>query len=375
MAIVNAQNSETANGNGLDAFFPKTTPGAGVVQRELECLQGLTRNGIYGGRYGVLTSKKASEMIKLLAPILEERFKKFGITQKERPFFYAQMIAESGAMTMLSETKKPTALGNDSINQLLTAVEGDSDFRPRLGAKTSANWGEHRGKGLMQISRCDNLISVVHYLDQLYSGLDPKWRSYWLIDLCKEEKRRGLPQSSECRKAMGDKAKNGKYQIAEVCKDIHISTFQREYDGRDLGRVSGRKNSGDGEIGPGYNTHLYDILKKPYRLGMVGGHFKDPKSKQEISSEQLMVDASLAYWRGKCGKVAADLGVEKIGNSRWCKEFAEQADGEIKNDPRLSSRRDLLHATLCISKCVHGSLSDWQRRFELTSRATVCVGR
>lgn len=287
-----------------------------VVRAELACLQKEGKKG-----EDLITRPDATAMMNLLSPHLEAGFRKFGLGGRERALFYSQVIEESGAFTTMTESKSYAHQpGADPIGQLTVAAIYDRQFAGHKGAKKSKHFGQFRGRGLLQISGCENYLSVIHYLNLMDKGQPPVWRSGWRYQ-----------QDGQ------------NISIGTVCSDEDLAKFARQYN--DKFRM---------------NADLYGILDNPARLAMVGAQLTDPMSKKTVPSEQVLVESSLAFWRGQCGKT-----LEHVADPQRLKNY----------DPCRSYASDdyFDHATKCLTKCVKGSTGDYERRSRWLKTAMACV--
>lgn len=312
----------------LDEFF-SLPPSAGAqndVEKELQCIQFQTKD-----KKEHIAQAKATKMIHLLAGPLDESFKRFKVGTFERAMFYAQTIEESGGFTMLSESAQIASNGPDPLAHVIHATANDAYFQPgakvkseKFKANASSQYGEFRGRGLLQISRCDNFLSVIHYLNQLYAGKIPEWKSDWKLT---DSAGNTQPLSVKCSKE----------QLKEFA-----SEYRRTY---------------------GMNANLYGALDDPMHFAMIGSELKDPVTLKKISSERFMVDSSLAYWRGRCGKSVRDASdVKRITEDGPCAKFAS-----TKNEEPLAI------AVKCITQCVHGTTDGWERRLAFMNSALRCA--
>lgn len=314
-----ADRTATAD-DSLDSFFPVPSAQAtNNVHRELECIQFRTQDS-----KELFKSKQASEMIRKLSPEMVEAFKRFNMSGMERAFFYSQMLEESAGMTILAETKNMKAIGYDPMDALIADVANEPAFKERKGATTSNEFGKFRGRGLIQISRCDNYLSIIHYLNQKYSkdkalSTQPEWKGAWEIT-----------------------AKDKTKTLGAVCSPEDIRDFSDWY------RTKTKMN-----------PNLYGALEDPRHFSMLDSEFLDPGGKKKISSERFMLDANMAFWRGHCGKLVDNvMSFERIKDFEPCKKFAD-ADY-------------LVHATKCLTKCVKGKTDGWERRLRWLKEAMLC---
>jgi hypothetical protein len=288
------------------------TPGPNTtsVERELDCIKFQLKD-----KPSPLTSRPAAEILQQLYEPLEQGFKDFHFTPTERALFYSQVLAETMGFTQLTEAKNFSTAGADAIGQV---VDGDSNtkfFRgPSKNSKShkSTQMGDFRGRGLLQITGCDNYLSVIHYLNLLYSHKTPYWQTYWIL---------------------GD----NDTQITSVCGPNEIKLIKDHY-------PSFNKDSKT------FHADLYGVLSEPRKLASLKESLEDPLTKKHIASEKLMVDASMAYWRGKCDSVV---------------------DG-INDDPKLL-KSSVSQIAQNLTKCVRGSTTaGWKEREEWLKFALGC---
>ncbi|NJL25651.1 MAG: hypothetical protein HC902_11080 [Calothrix sp. SM1_5_4] len=307
----------TANGGppNFDALFPRPASDAvNDVQKELECIRDLTAN-----KGELIKSPQSAEMIKHLAPVIQDAFQRFNVKGIERALFYSQALEESGALTVLSESTKYGIAGRDAIGNVIVSAINDPLYRARPGAKASREFGIYRGRGLIQISRCDNYLSIIHYLNLLYAGRKPEWKAYWEV-----------------------KGTKGKREIKEVCSKEDVADASAHY-----------------RTQYGMNPNLYGAFEDPMRFAMIDGELTDPMSKKTIASEKFMLDATLAYWRGRCGET-----VDRSADRAALKTYAACS--------QFQSEDYLTHASKCLTRCIKGSISGWERRMAWLKLALRC---
>lgn len=178
--------------------------------------------------------------------------------------------------------------------------------------------------GLVPFSGCGNFISVVHYLNLMNANKTPEWKQDWTYKDATGASRR----------------------ITDQCSKEQLKAFASEYR-----RIYGK------------DVNLYGAIDNPARFAVVGESLKDPISGKTIASEQFMTDASLAQWRGKCGKVvygASDI--NGLGAGGPCAEFTKGDNADL-----------LVAAVKCVTQCVHGSIKGWQKRLEYMKAALSCA--
>lgn len=301
----------------FDEFFYKPSADDRTkVQKELKCIQAKTDGG-----QELIKTPQATQMIKRLSPYLQDGFDRFNMGGFERAFFYSQALEESGAFTMLSERKNMEVVGGDAIGNMIVNDSNDKFFKEKKGAKASREFGVYRGRGLVQISGCDNYISTINYLNQVYNQKEPRWNAYWYI------------------------TENGNRKvITTTCTEAEKDKLINQY-------AATHQNM---------NANLYGAFKDPSRLSMIGGEFTDPLSRKKIDSEKLMVDSSLAFWRGKCGETARYAATKaSLDTYAPCAPYA--------NADYLS------HAVRCLTKCIRGTDSGWERRLKWMKVALLCA--
>jgi hypothetical protein len=305
---------------------PSYRPPVDVVRGELNCIRSKA------SPKDDIATPDAAKMIEILAQPLENAFRKFKVSRLERALFYSQALEESGGFTTLNERPvyKNKANADDPIGHLaLAALDDvhkvkDKNEDRAARAKRALQYKEFRGKGLMQLSRCDNYLSVIHYLNQMNAGKTPVWKPYW-----------EYPVSDKIlvfKKVVDGKTiterKRDLKQISQVCTPEQRKLVAAEY-----------------ERETGMNANLYGAWDEPQKFAMLGADFTDPLSKKTISSEKFMVESSLAIWRGSCGKA-----VNVAANS-----------ARLKQDPLCADFKDedyAVHATRCVTNCIRGNIKD-----------------
>lgn len=305
----------------LESPLAKTSRHAGNdVEQELLCIRDKTE-----GKLEFIKQKQALEMIKRLAKPLQAGFKKFGFSSLARAQYYAQAIEESGGFTQLSEAKKFAKAGDDPVGHLIVNHYNDEDFKVNKAsaaatAFASHSYGEFRGRGLIQITGCDNYLSIIHYLNQMYAGQTPHWKAYW-----------DYPAGENKRK-----------QIGAVCTKEQQRRIQAEY--------WNTQNM---------NPNLYGAFMEPMNFAAIGMKLKDPVSKKTIDSEEFMVDASLAYWEGRCGERARNAtSQEKLAAFAPCDGFKGEYLDQVSK---------------CLTECIKGNTKGWEKRRAWLKKALVCM--
>lgn len=307
----------------FNELVPNTAPAATVVERELECVRLHTDDG-----REMIKSRAASEMIHRLAPYMEDGFKAFKFSLFEKAAFYAQSIEESGGFTQLAEAGKRKSYareGADPIGHMISIEDNNGLFEQKKGAVKSRQFGVFRGRGLVMISRCDNYLSTAHYLNDLYSGKPPAWKTYWEIKTGKDPKTK----------------KDIMEQIGTVCSEKELKAYKDQY------LMTYKRNA-----------NIYGVLEDPMRFAMIGWELTDPVTKKKMASEKFMVDASIAFWRGKCADhVDHAMDQKKLATFDKCAEF---------KGPYMD------WAAKCLTKCIKGSTEGWERRAMWMKRALLC---
>ena len=284
------------------------------VLAELECIRQFA-----GPEQAMIRSNKAWRLAEKIAPELESAFNDFKFTGKERALFYSQVLAETGGLTQLSETKNFDD-ASSGMNQMFSNIVNEPQFGGASGAKASANLGEFRGRGLVQITRCDNIVSTLHFINLRERHRPPVWKSDWKYKVGAEE-----------------------FQIGSFCTPEQKKAFGADYRQRF-----------------GMDANLYNALHEPGRLAMTDAVWQDPISLRKISSERLLVHASMAYWRGRCGRwVDNSLSPEMLNGFDLCKKFAG------------GSYMD--HVSKCLTYCVRGTVDGWQERRRWMDLAQMCA--
>ena len=299
----------------FDEFFHTPTVAATEpVLREFECIRSKVDSA-----HSLIRQPRAWSMIKKFSGRLEKSFQKLGFTDFERALFYSQILAETGGFTHFSETKDFKA-GQSPMEQLVADVLDDARFEAKKDAKKSAEFGQCRGRGLVQVSRCDNLISAIHYMNLEERGREPKWLSDWTYKVAGQERR-----------------------ITTTATPEDIKAFESEY-----------------RMRFGMDADAYGVLREPRRASMTDVVWQDKTTQKSISSEQLMVNISMAYWRGRCGPVLRNVVTpNRLAEYELCQKFAGGSYLE--------------HAIKCLTYCVRGTTDGWQERLKWMGFAMACV--
>jgi len=289
-----------------------------AVKQQLKCIRSKAKKG------ELFANPNAEKMIERLAPALENGFYKFKMSPLERALFYSQVIEESGGMLHFTENKDYKNPAKDPLTALFQAAASDEAFKAKKGATHSAQFGDFRGRGLIQVSRCDNYISALHYMNLMNAGKKPEWKPYWEYVVHAK-----VPE---------------KKKIGTVCSPQEIKAVEAQY----------RKNYGT-ELDP------YGVFENPMKMAMIDGVLQDSKGKNMIVSEQFMVEASLSFWRGKCNDVVVNtVDRNRLATYEPCREFADK-DYNV-------------HASKCITKCVKGRIDGWEKRMRWLEIAWGCLG-
>lgn len=298
---------------------------ANTVETELLCIRNKTEN-----KLEMIKMPAAEEMIKHMAPYLQKGFDHYNETALGRALFYSQAIEESGGFTQVAEAVTLNRQGADPIAHEITDAENDITLTKFTGTKpppASMKLAGHRGRGLLQLTGCANYLSVTHYLNQQYSGeSEPVWRQHW----------------PDWKDSAGQTVQ---LEPAARCSSKQLHSFEKMYNNKYSDR--------------GWHANLYGALHEPQNFSRLGFEFTDPVSKKKISSEKLMVDGSLAYWRGQCGEtVRAASDPAKLKVYRGC---------ENHRDSDYVS-----WAARCVTACIKGSSNGWQKRAQWLRKALAC---
>lgn len=321
--------------------------------RELTCIRSKAEKG------SLFASCVAGENIKLLAPFLQDAFDRVKMGPRERSLFYSQILVESSYLTKFAETQdhtpracqegadsKPVApkdcfkveeTGDAAIRDIIAISEDDTKFGQRKGARHSRNFGEFRGRGLIQLTRCDNYLSVIDYLNKQYRGQsNPDWQPAWHT-------------GAEQKKSN---------QLGAVCEKDELDAMMKRYSDVHQGKMS---------------LNLYDAIENPNNFGMPRTDLKDAPSEaypssgdklmRSITGEKFMVDSAMAYWRGRCGDaIKSFITNPKNGRSVYC-------------PPGREAMTENEALTKCMTGCIKGigSMESWEKRKHWYERAQECV--
>lgn len=329
-----APNSFEGISNSLDADFFKKNQ-MGDVSQELRCMQSQAESG------SLFSQNAAKRQIEIFAPHLQQAFRKLKMGPKEKALFYSQILVESSFFTQFSETKnhdstrtnEDTPDKNLAMNALVKTLVQDDNFSQRKGATHSSEFGQFRGRGLIQLTGCDNYLSTLDYLNKQYRDKEPSWQPYWY--------------------ASKEKNPDEKDQIGSVCSEKQLEKMKSIYE---------QKN-------PGQSLDLFGALSNLSLMGIPGTRFKDNRLNRTIASEQFMVDMALAYWRGRCGELAnKTIRAPKSWGSQYCPSIPDRSK---MTDDEVISR--------CTTKCVRGVEGSaklpggWGERNKWFLRAQKCV--
>lgn len=235
----------------------------------------------------------ATQIFTKLSPMLDQAFNKMGFAPLERALFLSQAIEETGGFTQLSESKSFTNQGDSALGHLASAITNDGLFSQRAGAKSSHEFGVFRGRGLLQISRCDNFFTVVHYLNQYYRGgksEDLRWQSHWEIDEAQTRREIASVQKEIRDSSNAAKLERLRTRMAQLEKTKTANTLNEVCTPRQIAKMKDQYRERYG-----MDANLFGLLDDPKRFAQLGMEFTDPVSGKHIDSEQLMVDSSLAY--------------------------------------------------------------------------------
>lgn len=282
----------------------------------------------------LITHAASIKNVERIAPYLDRAFDQYKFSPLERALFISQVIEETGGFSTLNESKKNYGRpGLDSIGQMVNSRDDDDRFKCNPKKGNSANFGPFRGRGLIQVSRCDNYFSVLHSVNQMHDGKEPlrgsenpvEWRADWKYQIgTKKEKRE----------------KKGKTVYVDVpvyqemgscCPREHWQRMMAKYQ-QDFGRP----------VDP------YGVFDDPLKIGMTGAEFDNGRG-GKIASEQLMVESSIAFWRGGCAATTHHVvDRERLESFERCKDL---------KDPDYTK-----FATRCILRCVNPGSGDWEKR-------------
>lgn len=316
----------------LDSRWP-VPQGNGYVKEEILCIRNKA------AKTDLIKREDAEQMILALAPAMEEGFKKANISRLERALIYSQAIQETGGFTILNEaTGYKTKIGASGIAHLAKAAADDEAFKGVIGSENSRSLGEYRGKGIFQVTGCENYLSLIDYMNQIEAeksgGAKPRWRSGWQYQ---------VGEKIEGGKKVRDMRPTPTFCPPEIRRPI-----ADEYERR-------TKMQAD----------LYGAWSAPEKFGMLDAKFTDQLTKEEKASEQFMVDASMAYWRGNCGETVATVSnSQKLMNEKTlCQALRKDGDDYAA------------YATRCLTKCIKGDTDSSDKRERWLRIAISCLNK
>lgn len=334
--------------NALDASFFADQQNSAAF-KELNCLRAKAPKGHTFAHCSV------EARIKMLAPFMQTAFDREKMGPKERALFYSQILVESSYLTKFAETKdhtldkcddklnKPKSAATSGVDSdemalrdIISMSEDDTKFKEVKGATHSSNFGQFRGRGLIQLTRCDNYLSVLHYLNLQYRGQNPYWQPSWHTG--KEQKKSN--------------------QLGAVCSQNELEDMMEYYSDKYQKKMS---------------LNLYNAIENPMYFGAPGMDLTDKATKESpaksdklnmsITGEKFMVDVAMAYWKGRCGEDVRKFIVNpQKSKSEWCP----------KNRKGLSDNEII---TQCMTGCIKGkgSLESWEKRNEWFEKAQECT--
>jgi hypothetical protein len=299
-------------------YINQNFPGGGTpapkpmapVRKQLHCIRNKGEK-----KLDLITHDAAAAIIDKISPHLAKAFEKYKFSPMERALFYSQVIEESGGFTSLTESNNYGNPAGDGIGNVINATLSDPHFKAKKGATRSKQFGDFRGRGLIQVSRCDNYFSVLHYMRQMREGKTAVWKADWKYPSGKSSK-----------------------TVGTVCTPADIAGMKA--------------------ANPGIDP--YGVLDNPVKMAMLDGEFRDNNGANPIPSEQFLAEASVAFWRGNCGDTSANASDRtKLEALARCKEYA---GGEYS-----------AHASKCMTKCVKGVTEGWEKRERWLKVAMSCL--
>lgn len=331
---------------------PTQEPANSLALSQLQCIQRQVTN-----RAAFIKNGTASANMKQIAPALERAFRKNKFSPAERRHFFAQMLVETAGLTSLSETanlRTDKNMENASTGSLamVNLIRTTSMSAPPTDKKLkhnsrSVHFGDFRGRGLIQITGCDNFLSVLHYLNLQYSGSQPQWQTSWYASEEKATREKPIKHLQIGKSCSGENQK----KLEEV-----LRIYQKNYN---------------------MDLDLYGAVSEPMRFAMVGSEFpqspnhhrrdrsghacKNRPSERCIDSEDFMVDATMAYWRGRCGKYITRSLNGTSSSIPECKKI------------ELASDSPALTQVKCITRCIKGDAASSDKRLEWLRLAEQCV--
>lgn len=308
--------------------------GMNSVDRELMCLQDKAKQALH-------SSDAAIQMYKLLSPDLMKMFRQNKMGKQERALFYAQMMEETGGLTNMTETDDHRAIVPDTVdpNNNTALVQYNQENKDTV---CPAKFGIFCGRGILQVTRCDNYISVLHYLnleekrtDDVYQQVvkhkpvmpaNPYWKPYWYYS-------------------------NGKTQVTENCSQSQIADLKIAY----------KKETGM-ELDP-YNLLTKEGIKN---FSVPGKAIKGSNGKT-LFTNKLQIIAAMAIWKGNCGAHVEAMLSDRRRSFEKCQKLINPSETNGNG-----------HKSRCITQCIRGSSGGWEQRhkwFELLmeKKEPVCM--
>lgn len=302
--------AETVQETKTDRYRPRRSelPPMNQVARELVCLQSAAHDKY--GHHSLMKEAFTTAMIQVYSQALQNGVDAVQMGPAERAAFYANMIVETKGFTHMSEADTFTDTGIPTMHKNATercAMMGlVQQLRNQEATRNKPLFPQ--GRGLLQITHCDGMIATLHYMRT------QEWRLNW----------------------------NTVYPIGQTCTRDDLKTFALAY-----------QRAFRQELDPMHVLENMNLIGAPCTQFISNNGV-------EKSSEQMTVDLSLGFWRGKCGKKAYTV---LRGNADSYCSSTKGSPGQFNAD-QIASR--------CLTQCVRGGVDGWEQRHEWFLMAKEC---